>query len=51
MPCLVEAYLEFRSCNPSDSFLREESAEVAEAAAAHPPSTVSEIELVDIFGK
>jgi len=51
MPRLVEAYLEFRSRNPSDSFLREESAEVAEAAAAHPPSTVSEIELVDIFGK
>ena len=51
MPHLVEAYLEFRLCNPSDSFLRDESAEVAEVAAAHPPGTVSEIELVDIFGK
>ncbi|KIM60736.1 hypothetical protein SCLCIDRAFT_26439 [Scleroderma citrinum Foug A] len=40
---LVEAYLEFRSRNPSDSFLRDESAEVAEAAAVDKIQYLGEI--------
>ena len=51
MPRLVDAYLDFRLRNPTDNFLREEPIETVEEAVAHPPGTVSGIELIDIFGR
>ena len=41
MPCLVEAYLEFRSRDSGDGFLTEESTEATEASGGCPSGSCS----------
>ena len=47
MPCLVEAYLHYHSCNSDEGFPQPSAA----TKSVDPPSgTISNVELIDLFG-
>ncbi|KAI6029694.1 hypothetical protein BKA83DRAFT_4568584 [Pisolithus microcarpus] len=51
MPCLVEAYLDFRSRSSDNCSLAEEHAEAFAVPAVPLPDIITDIELVDIFSE